>query len=179
MTKPAIRHDSVPTSSQNLIPILMLLPPTSWSTEESPSIRISRQNSACIPCLPYRRHMTDPCHSPRSNFSNTKWSVRTHRYVHSPQQCFGPFWPSSDNTFLRSLFYFTARSSYTGQYITYGRGYIILLHNNPMPITVAERSKAFTVFACSEAGIMGSNSTQGMDFYCFCVCVRFSVFVYR
>jgi hypothetical protein len=32
-----------------------------------------------------------------------------------------------------------------------------------MTVTVAERSKARTVFARSEAGIMGSNPTQGMD----------------
>jgi hypothetical protein len=32
-----------------------------------------------------------------------------------------------------------------------------------MPITVAERSKARTVFARSEAGIVGSNLTQGMN----------------
>jgi hypothetical protein len=32
-----------------------------------------------------------------------------------------------------------------------------------MPITVAEQSKARTVFAHSEAGVVGSNSTQGMD----------------
>jgi hypothetical protein len=32
-----------------------------------------------------------------------------------------------------------------------------------MPVTVAERSKACTVFARSEAGIVGSNSTEGMD----------------
>jgi hypothetical protein len=42
-----------------------------------------------------------------------------------------------------------------------------------LPITVAARSMAWTVFACSEAGIVGSNPTQGMD-----VCVRvYSVFV--
>jgi hypothetical protein len=35
------------------------------------------------------------------------------------------------------------------------------------PITVAERSKAWTVFARSNAGIVGSNPNQGMD-----VCVR-------
>jgi hypothetical protein len=43
-----------------------------------------------------------------------------------------------------------------------------------VPVTVAERSKASTVFARSEAGIVGSNSTQGMDVWCmclFCVCV--------
>jgi hypothetical protein len=31
------------------------------------------------------------------------------------------------------------------------------------PVTVAERSKACTVFARSEAGIVGSNPIQGMD----------------
>jgi hypothetical protein len=31
------------------------------------------------------------------------------------------------------------------------------------PVTVAERSEACTLFARSEAGIVGSNSTQGMD----------------
>jgi hypothetical protein len=34
---------------------------------------------------------------------------------------------------------------------------------NQRPVTVAERSKACTVFARSEAGILGSNPTQGMD----------------
>jgi hypothetical protein len=38
-------------------------------------------------------------------------------------------------------------------YMVYTRG----------PVTVAERSKACTVFARSEAVIVGSNSTQGMD----------------
>jgi hypothetical protein len=32
-----------------------------------------------------------------------------------------------------------------------------------MPVTVAERPKASTVFARSEAGIVGSILTQGMD----------------
>jgi hypothetical protein len=31
------------------------------------------------------------------------------------------------------------------------------------PVMIAERSKAYTVFARSEAGIVGSNPTQGMD----------------
>jgi hypothetical protein len=43
------------------------------------------------------------------------------------------------------------------------------------PITVAARSKAWTVFARSDAGIVGSNPTQDMDVWCvmrlFCVCV--------
>jgi hypothetical protein len=32
-----------------------------------------------------------------------------------------------------------------------------------MPLTVAERYKACSVFARSEAGIVGSNPTHGMD----------------
>jgi hypothetical protein len=44
-----------------------------------------------------------------------------------------------------------------------------------MPVTVAEQSKAYTVFARSEAMIVSSNPTQGMDVWCvyafFCVCV--------
>jgi hypothetical protein len=32
-----------------------------------------------------------------------------------------------------------------------------------LPVTVAELSKACTVFAPSEAAVMGSNPTQGMD----------------
>jgi hypothetical protein len=43
---------------------------------------------------------------------------------------------------------------------------------NPLrPVTVADRSKACTVFARSEAGIVGSNSAQGMDVWCLFVCV--------
>jgi hypothetical protein len=40
-----------------------------------------------------------------------------------------------------------------------------------VPVTVAELSKACIVFARSEAGIVGSNPTQGMDVWCVCVCV--------
>jgi hypothetical protein len=45
------------------------------------------------------------------------------------------------------------------------------------PVTVAERSKAWTVFARSEAGIVGSNPTKGMDVWCVCVCAFFCVYV--
>jgi hypothetical protein len=45
------------------------------------------------------------------------------------------------------------------------------------PVTVAKRSMACTVFARSEAGIVGSHPTQGMDVYYLCVCVF--LFVYR
>jgi hypothetical protein len=49
------------------------------------------------------------------------------------------------------------------------------------PVTVAEWSKACTVLARSEAGIVGLNSTQGMDVYSVCVRARARcfVFVYR
>jgi hypothetical protein len=47
------------------------------------------------------------------------------------------------------------------------------------PITVAEPSKACTVFVGSEAGTVGSNPTQSMGVWRLCVYVRFSVFVYR
>jgi hypothetical protein len=42
------------------------------------------------------------------------------------------------------------------------------------PVMQAERSKACTVFARSEAGIVGSNRTQGRDVWCafLCVCVQ-------
>jgi hypothetical protein len=45
--------------------------------------------------------------------------------------------------------------------------------DNRMPITVAARSKAWTVFDHSNAGIVGSNPTQGMDvcMRLFCICV--------
>jgi hypothetical protein len=35
-----------------------------------------------------------------------------------------------------------------------------------LPVTVAERSKAWTVFACSKTGIVGSNPAQGVDVWC-------------
>jgi hypothetical protein len=47
--------------------------------------------------------------------------------------------------------------------------------NSGVPVTAGERSKACTVFARLEAGIVGSNATQGVDVWC----VSFSVFVYR
>jgi hypothetical protein len=40
-----------------------------------------------------------------------------------------------------------------------------------MPVTVAERSKAYTVFARSEAEIVGSNSAQDMNVRYLCVYV--------
>jgi hypothetical protein len=42
------------------------------------------------------------------------------------------------------------------------RGITIVMESK-MPVTVAEQSKACTVFARSEPVIVGSNSTQGMD----------------
>jgi hypothetical protein len=62
---------------------------------------------------------------------------------------------------------------------------LIIVFIRPLPVTVAERSKACTVFARLEVGIVDSNPTEDMDVWCLCVCVcvcvraRFSVFVYR
>jgi hypothetical protein len=39
----------------------------------------------------------------------------------------------------------------------------LLVGKHVEPVTVAERSKACTVFARSKAGIVDSNPTQGMD----------------
>jgi hypothetical protein len=44
-----------------------------------------------------------------------------------------------------------------------------------LTITVAARSKALNVFARSNAGIVGSNPTQGMD---VCIVCIYSVFVF-
>jgi hypothetical protein len=41
-----------------------------------------------------------------------------------------------------------------------------------MPVTISARSKASTLFARSDAGMVGSNPTQGMDVWCVCVCMR-------
>jgi hypothetical protein len=43
------------------------------------------------------------------------------------------------------------------------------------PITVAARSKAWTVFACSNIGVMGSNPTRGMDVCVPLLCVWVAV----
>jgi hypothetical protein len=45
------------------------------------------------------------------------------------------------------------------------------------PVTVAEQSKACTVYARSEPGFMGSNPTKGMDVWCLCVYAFFCVSV--
>jgi hypothetical protein len=44
--------------------------------------------------------------------------------------------------------------------------YIYIYTDIYTPVTVAARSKPWTVFARSDAGIMGSNPTQGMDVWC-------------
>jgi hypothetical protein len=56
------------------------------------------------------------------------------------------------------------------------------LVNFNMSVTVAERSRACTAFAHSEAGIVGLNPTQGMDVWCvyvFILCLYCSVFRQR
>jgi hypothetical protein len=48
---------------------------------------------------------------------------------------------------------------------------LLMCSSNDWPVTVAERSEVSTVFARSEAGIVGSNATQGMDIWCVLPCV--------
>jgi hypothetical protein len=48
---------------------------------------------------------------------------------------------------------------------------IFMCLDSKRPVMAAEWSKACTVFARSEAGIVCSNPTQGMDVWCLCVCL--------
>jgi hypothetical protein len=50
--------------------------------------------------------------------------------------------------------------------ISCGISELDLLEIVTQPVTVADRSKACTVFDRSEAVIIGSNPTQGMDVWC-------------
>jgi hypothetical protein len=53
----------------------------------------------------------------------------------------------------------------------YDRTLKIVFPTGSVPITVAARSKAWTVIARSNTGIVGLNPTSGMDVWCVCVCV--------
>jgi hypothetical protein len=56
---------------------------------------------------------------------------------------------------------------------------IFIMISVSLPVTVAERSRACTVFARSEAGIVGSNPKQGMNIWCvyaFILCLCCPVF---
>jgi hypothetical protein len=53
--------------------------------------------------------------------------------------------------------------------------YTLSMLRSYSPTTVAARSKAWTVFAPSNAGIMGSNPNQGID-VCVCVYSKFVLF---
>jgi hypothetical protein len=61
---------------------------------------------------------------------------------------------------------------YSCVYINVWRGYIYFSYCSHMPITVAARSKPWTVFALSNTVIVGLNPTWGMDvsMRLFCVC---------
>jgi hypothetical protein len=52
----------------------------------------------------------------------------------------------------------------------------VSLNDTTLPITMAARSKARTAFARSNAGIVGSNPTQGMDVCIVCVYYVFVLF---
>jgi hypothetical protein len=54
--------------------------------------------------------------------------------------------------------------------------WIFLRYTRSMPVTVAARSKAWTVFAPSNARIVGWNLTPGMDIGIVCVCCVFVLF---
>jgi hypothetical protein len=45
-------------------------------------------------------------------------------------------------------------------------------YKSPLPIIVAEQSKARTTFALSNAGVVGSNPNRGMDVCVHLFCVR-------
>jgi hypothetical protein len=47
----------------------------------------------------------------------------------------------------------------------------LVLYFTLVPVTLAVRSKACTVFAGSESGIVGSNPTQTWMCVCVCACV--------
>jgi hypothetical protein len=74
----------------------------------------------------------------------------------------------------------SALCSYFARFEFYGRQYRIRLAASKAvhfvvekPITVTAQFEAWNVFACSNAGILGSNLTWGMDVIVrlFCVCV--------
>jgi hypothetical protein len=68
-------------------------------------------------------------------------------------------WPCCLSVYLSTSVYPLSISSNFKAYEAYG------------PVTVTARSKAWTVFARSNAGIVGSNPTQGMDVLCVCMCL--------
>jgi hypothetical protein len=54
----------------------------------------------------------------------------------------------------------------------------LVTNNMSMPVTVAAQSEAWIAFARSDAGIVGSNPTQGMDVWCvyaFILCLADSL----
>jgi hypothetical protein len=84
------------------------------------------------------------------------------------------FWWRGMNTYL-VFFVFPSRPTRLLTLITASVFYSKTRLFNPMPVTAAARSMAWTLFARSDAGIGGSNPTQGIMFgVCmrlFCVCV--------
>jgi hypothetical protein len=50
-------------------------------------------------------------------------------------------------------------------------GEITVNYSHKWPTTVASRAKAWNVFTCWNTGIVGSNSTQGMDVCVYSVCI--------
>jgi hypothetical protein len=70
------------------------------------------------------------------------------------------FFPGSPNRLSISCFEFSISISIKNKYTKRTK---LMQCNTRLSVTVAERSKACTVFARSEAGTVGSNLNQGMD----------------
>jgi hypothetical protein len=66
--------------------------------------------------------------------------------------------------------------TYVYIYSVYIRSPFISEVNDSGPVMIAEPSKAWTVFARSDAVIVGSNPASGMDVWCVYVCTRACLF---
>jgi hypothetical protein len=131
----------------------------SAATQEFPSILWNSKVHYQVHKSPH----TGPCPDPDQSNPSHPLSLRsililsTHLRLGLPSGLFLSGFPT--NKHLRTL-----RDKLSISY-DFGTFNFILL------VTVSERSNACTVFARSEAGIEGSNPTQGMDVWCLCMCV--------
>jgi hypothetical protein len=82
-------------------------------------------------------------------------------------------WEIKQKAYLFTVNYNCRRESTTKEETSLHSVLSIIIQSAQAPITVAVRSKAWTVFARSDTGVMGSNPTSGMD-----VCIHlFCAFV--
>jgi hypothetical protein len=80
----------------------------------------------------------------------------------------------SASTSLKKIQFYTAKQSNSSHFVIHDEFWWSI--NIFQPIAVAARFKAWTVFACSNAGYVGSNSTQGMDICIMCIYSVFMLF---